>query len=61
MFYVIDLCPAKSICATLDILKIFSLQLGAQRIAICKINQSRKVLGSKYELFLFTRYKYKNF
>ena len=34
MFYVIDMSPAENICATLDILKIFSLKLGAQRIAI---------------------------
>ena len=33
MFYVTDMCPAKNICATLDILKISSFKLGAQRIA----------------------------
>ena len=64
MFYVIDLCPAKSICATLDILKIFSLQLGAQRIAICKMDYIRcyKILYwdnlGKWISIFFSRYKY---
>ena len=38
MFYVTDMCPAKNICDTRDILKISSLKLGAQRIAICKMD-----------------------
>ena len=34
MINVTDMCPAKNICDTLDILKISSLELGAQKKAI---------------------------
>ena len=46
MFYVTDMCPAKNICDTRDILKISSLKLGAQRIAICKMDYARCFIDS---------------
>ena len=42
MLYVINMCPAKNMCATLDILKIFSFKLGAQGSQFVKFEKKLK-------------------
>ena len=48
-FYVINICPAKNMWATLDILKIFSFKLGAQGLQFVK----KKKRPSKAGTFVF--------
>ena len=64
MFYVINMCPAKNMCATLDILKIFSFKLGAQGSQFVKwIDQgvtrfyTGTILVNEFR-FVVSRYKY---